>query len=105
MPEPLAGINVFEVSQIYAGPYAGETLSDLGADVVSSSLRAARPSGSGASPRRGRARTAASLNLASPFESKVPVFDAMVTDVVMERVHDARRRGAGRRGLQRARPG
>ena len=31
MPEPLAGIKVFEVSQIYAGPYAGQTLSDLGA--------------------------------------------------------------------------
>ena len=34
MPGPLAGIKVFEVSQIYAGPYAGQTLADLGADVV-----------------------------------------------------------------------
>ena len=34
MPGPLAGIKVFEVSQIYAGPYAGLTLADLGADVV-----------------------------------------------------------------------
>ena len=25
---------MFEVSQIYAGPYAGQTLADLGADVV-----------------------------------------------------------------------
>ena len=28
------GSKVFEVSQIYAGPYAGQTLADLGADVV-----------------------------------------------------------------------
>ncbi|MCY3656429.1 MAG: CoA transferase [Chloroflexi bacterium] len=34
MPGPLAGIKVFEVSQIYAGPYAGLTLADLGAEVV-----------------------------------------------------------------------
>ena len=29
MPGPLAGIKVFEVSQIVAGPYAGQTLADL----------------------------------------------------------------------------
>ena len=34
MPGPLAGIKVFEVSQIVAGPYAGQTLADLGAEVV-----------------------------------------------------------------------
>ena len=34
MPGPLAGIKVFEVSQIVAGPYAGQTLADFGADVV-----------------------------------------------------------------------
>ena len=34
MPGPLAGVKVFEVSQIVAGPYAGQTLADLGADVV-----------------------------------------------------------------------
>ena len=34
MAGPLAGIKVFEVSQIVAGPYAGQTLADFGADVV-----------------------------------------------------------------------
>ncbi len=34
MPGPLAGIKVFEVSQIVAGPYAGQNLADLGAEVV-----------------------------------------------------------------------
>ena len=34
MPGPLAGIRVLEFSQIVAGPFAGLSLSDLGADVV-----------------------------------------------------------------------
>ncbi|HET7738515.1 MAG TPA: CoA transferase, partial [Tepidiformaceae bacterium] len=34
MPGPLHGIKVFEVSQIVAGPFAGQQLADLGADVV-----------------------------------------------------------------------
>ena len=46
---------------------------------------------SGEGQRISTSLLSASPNLASPFVSKVPVFDAMVTDVVMERVHDAGR--------------
>lgn len=34
MPAPLAGIRVIELARILAGPWAGQTLADLGADVV-----------------------------------------------------------------------
>lgn len=34
MPGPLHGIKVFEVSQIVAGPFCGQNLADLGAEVV-----------------------------------------------------------------------
>jgi len=34
MPAPLAGIKVIELARILAGPWAGQTLSDLGADVI-----------------------------------------------------------------------
>lgn len=34
MPGPLAGLKVVECARILAGPWAGQTLSDLGADVV-----------------------------------------------------------------------
>ena len=34
MPTPLDGIKVIELARILAGPWAGQTLSDLGADVV-----------------------------------------------------------------------
>jgi crotonobetainyl-CoA:carnitine CoA-transferase CaiB-like acyl-CoA transferase len=33
-PNPLAGIKVLELARILAGPWAGQTLADLGADVV-----------------------------------------------------------------------
>jgi crotonobetainyl-CoA:carnitine CoA-transferase CaiB-like acyl-CoA transferase len=33
-PRPLAGLKVLELARILAGPWAGQTLSDLGADVV-----------------------------------------------------------------------
>ena len=34
MPGPLAGLKVVELARILAGPWAGQTLSDLGADVI-----------------------------------------------------------------------
>ena len=34
MTAPLAGIKVVELARILAGPFAGQTLADLGADVV-----------------------------------------------------------------------
>ena len=34
MPAPLAGLKVIELARILAGPWAGQTLADLGADVI-----------------------------------------------------------------------
>jgi crotonobetainyl-CoA:carnitine CoA-transferase CaiB-like acyl-CoA transferase len=34
MQQPLAGLKVLELARILAGPWAGQTLADLGADVV-----------------------------------------------------------------------
>jgi crotonobetainyl-CoA:carnitine CoA-transferase CaiB-like acyl-CoA transferase len=34
MPAPLAGLRVIELARILAGPWAGQTLADLGADVI-----------------------------------------------------------------------
>jgi crotonobetainyl-CoA:carnitine CoA-transferase CaiB-like acyl-CoA transferase len=34
MPAPLAGLRVVELARILAGPWAGQTLADLGADVI-----------------------------------------------------------------------
>ena len=34
MPSPLAGLKVVELARILAGPWFGQTLADLGAEVV-----------------------------------------------------------------------
>ncbi|MDB5668913.1 MAG: CoA transferase, partial [Alphaproteobacteria bacterium] len=34
MDKPLAGLKVFELARILAGPWAGQLLADLGAEVV-----------------------------------------------------------------------
>ena len=34
MPSPLQGLKVIELARILAGPWAGQTLADLGAEVI-----------------------------------------------------------------------
>ena len=94
MPGPLAGIRVLEFSQIVAGPFAGLSLSDLGADVVKVEPPEGetRRNSAAVVPNEGkyfqslnRGKRSLTVNLAQPggpgvIHAIIPTFDVVVSN-------------------------
>jgi crotonobetainyl-CoA:carnitine CoA-transferase CaiB-like acyl-CoA transferase len=62
MPGPLAGLRVLELARILAGPWAGQMLADLGADVVKVERKGTGDDTRGWGPSCGRTRHRASYS-------------------------------------------
>ena len=59
MTAPLDGVKVLELARILAGPWAGQTLADLGAEVIKVESPPATTPASGARPSSNGTATAA----------------------------------------------
>ena len=118
-PAPLAGIRVLDLSRILAGPWAGQTLADLGADVI----KVERP-GEGDDTRRwgppflqgigdagyflavNRGKRSITVDIATPAGQGVIKALAETSDVVLEnyKVGTLDRYGLGAAALRAANP-